>query len=68
MKRYLAFFGDRQYSNVGMEDFISDHDNFKDAMEALRLAKEGYRKRFFSSIWNHVYDTVERRIVSYGLP
>lgn len=67
MNRYLAFFGDSYYPNGGMEDFLSDHDNFHDAMEAIRLAKEAHPKTFFSSRWNHVYDTVEKRIVTYGI-
>lgn len=67
MNRYLAFCGDKFRPKGGMEDFISDHDEFSDAMKATRLAMEAYPKTFFfSDIWSHVYDTVEKRIITYG--
>ena len=70
MKRYLVFFGkDNLSRNGGMEDFLSDHDNFEDAMRAIGTAEKAAPKKFFkffsSRHWNHVYDTVDKRIVTW---
>lgn len=64
MKRYLAFFGDNFYPDGGMGDFLSDHDNFQDALDATIVEQEAYPEKFFSSAWSHVYDTVEKRVVT----
>lgn len=63
MKRYLAFFGHEYYPMGGMEDFIGDFDSVDEALQAIDARRHESSSTF---IWNHVYDTVERKIVAAG--
>ena len=59
MNRYLAFFG-YHHPNGGMGDFLSDHSELKDAINAIADADP---KNTIESTWGHVYDTVNKEIV-----
>lgn len=60
MNRYLSFFGNNFYPNGGMGDFISSHDNLKDAKAAVETQD---LLKATTSTWGHVYDLVDKEIV-----
>jgi hypothetical protein len=58
MKRYLVFCGDSYYPSGGINDFVGDAETRDEylAIVSTRLCD-----------WWHVYDTVLRRKVEWGI-
>ena len=60
MNRYLAFFGDNYYPAGGMEDFLSDHNELTEAINAIATE---FSESECTDSWGNVYDTVNKEIV-----
>lgn len=63
MERYLLFCGDRFYPEGGMKDLRKD-SNDRFLLELLwdDICEKADR---LDSLWAHIYDTKEERIISY---
>ena len=56
MKRYLAFFGHREYSEGGMEDMLSDHDTIDDAKKSIDDRMNMCEEKSWNVYWSYIWD------------
>jgi hypothetical protein len=60
MKNFLAFYGDCQYPQGGMDDFIGDFDTEKEAIDAIKAKQvEDYRTDW-NYTWAHVWSVEDQ--------